>query len=234
MSAALRLMIYDRTCTRDLLTALDRKTGDSIGARVSRAIGRTAQRLPGPGLSHAWASGGVLYSALGRIDDRRGFDNWGEALRWLADYPGDRPIAEIQFWGHGKWGNARMDAEHLGLASLEGEHDHRAPLAGIRDRMVPGTGLWWFRTCETFGAVPGQRFAEGWTDFFGCRAAGHTYIIGPWQSGLHSLGPGERPTWSVEEGLSAGTPEQPTGALWSRPSEPNTISFLHGAVPAGY
>ena len=87
---------------------------------------------------------------------------------------------------------------------------------------------------ETFGAAPGHDFARRLTDFLGCRAAGHTYIIGGWQSGLHSLAPGEQPAWSPHEGLKLGPPEAPREALWSRRSAPNTIHFLSGKVPAGY
>lgn len=85
--------------------------------------------------------------------------------------------------------------------------------------------------CETFGAEIGQRFAKAWVDFFNCRAAGHTYIIGPFQSGLHILKPGEEPNWSPWEGLKDGTPAAPKHALWSRPSVPNTITCLHGRIP---
>jgi hypothetical protein len=105
----------------------------------------------------------------------------------------------------------------------------------VRDRMLPADqGLWWFRTCETFGARAGHRFAGAFSDFLGCRAAGHTYIIGHWQSGLHSLGPGEEPGWPDDEALVDGTPDDPERASWSTRSAPNTITFLHGQVPAGY
>ena len=39
-------------------------------------------------------------------------------------------------------------------------------------------------------SAAGHDFARAWTDFFGSRAAGHTFIIGYWQSGLHTLAPG--------------------------------------------
>ena len=102
----------------------------------------------------------------------------------------------------------------------------------VRDRLLPdGEALWWFRTCETFGTETGQRFARAWTRFLGCRAAGHTYVIGAWQSGLHSLQPGETPRWSPEEGVQPGpTPR----SLTSRPGAPNTITFLHGRIPEGF
>lgn len=185
------------------------------------------------GLSTAWRAGATLYRGLGRLDAIRGVVDWEQALDWLAGVDADQPIDEIQFWGHGKWGSVMVDRVSLDAAALEPGHLHHRRLCAIRERMAPGA-LWWFRTCETFGADSGHDFARRWTDFFGRRAAGHTYVIGYWQSGLHSLEPGERPGWSAAEGLEEGTAGEPHKALWSRWWEPNTISCLSGAIPAGY
>lgn len=204
----LRLLVYDRTCRG---------------------------RGPLPGLSHAWQLGGALYSLLGRFDGRIGVRSWGEALDWLAKREPSRPIGEVQYWGHGKWGAPRICGESLNEMCLLRDHQLRAPLETVAKRMLPGdAGLWWFRTCESFGAVPGQRFAQAFTDVIGCRAAGHTFIIGPVQSGLHSLGPGETPSWSPEEALLEGTAEQPKRAAWSALRLPNTVTCLTGRIPAGY
>lgn len=201
-------MVYDRTCTgRPLL----------------------------PGLSHAWGSGAWLYRMLGRFDAHFGAATWAEALGWLAEVQAGRTIGEIQYWGHGKWGRALIDRKGLGIDALDPEHELHADLLRIRERLDrQGEPLWWFRTCELFGAEPGHAFAREWTRFFDCRAAGHTFIIGHWQSGLHSLRAGEDPSWSVHEGLADGTPEEPTKAHWSGVRRPNTISFLHGAIPSGF
>jgi hypothetical protein len=204
----LRLMIYDRTCT---------------GPRLR------------PGLSHAWWSGGVLYGRLlRRLHAWRGASSWDEALAWVAAFAPDRPIAELQFWGHGKWGRVYIDREPLDAAALQPGHPLHPRLAAIRERLASPEALLWFRTCEAFGAAPGHDWARRVTDFLGCRAAGHTYIIGVWQSGLHSLRPGEVPRWPVDEGLRHGPPEDPREALWSRRREPNTIHCLSGRVPEGY
>jgi hypothetical protein len=207
VAAPLRLLIFDRTC------------------RGRRLL---------PGLSHAWGAGRHLYGALGRLDAALGAASWGEALAWLGAHQAPAPIAEIQFWGHGRWGQARIAREPLDLAALAPGHPHHAALARIRDRLLPGAdGLWWFRTCETFGTATGQAFAAGWTRFFGCRAAGHTHVIGFWQSGLHSLLPGAAPSWSPGEGLPPGQ-APPGAALASGPRAPNTITCLHGRVPDGF
>ncbi len=211
--AALRLLVFDRTCRGPALL---------------------------PGLSHAWAAGHYLYRALGRVDAGYGAASWAEALDWLAGFAPDRPIAEIQFWGHGRWGSARVAGEPLGVGALERGHAHYERLARVRARVLPGErGLWWFRTCETFGAAAGHTFARRWSRFFGCRVAGHTYVIALWQSGLHSVLPGQEPAWPLDEGLRAALARGPAAtpggqALASHPGAPNTITFLHGRIPAGY
>lgn len=202
----LRLMLYDRTCT---------------GRRLR------------PGLSHAWWAGGHVYRGLRRFDAWYGCETWEEGLTWLARVQPTRPIGEVQYWGHGKWGELFVAREGLSDAALRPGHRLHDLLVEIRARSV-AEPLWWFRTCEAFGARRGQDFARRFTDFFGGRAAGHTYIIGGWQSGLHSLRAGEVPGWSPEEGLSEGTADDPVKAEWSRRGAPNTIHFLSGSIPADY
>lgn len=203
----LRLMVFDRTCRGGW----------------------------GPGLSHAWAAGKLLYRGLGRIDAGHGVSSWDEALAWLAEYGGDRRIAEIQYWGHGKWGAPKVDGQCLDVAALRRDRPLRAAVERVAKRIEPGdAGLVWFRTCEAFGGSAGVEFARVFADVVGCRVAGHTYIIGHWQSGLHTLLPGATPDWAEDEAIVEGTPRAPIRAAWSRRSAPNTITFLHGRIPAGY
>jgi hypothetical protein len=193
---------------------------------------RTCVHKPNP-LTYAWRSGTWLYRALGRVDRVRGVASWDEALAWLAAL--DEPIDELQYWGHGKWGTALVDRDVIDeRAFAVAGHRHRAALEAIRERMHGRNALVWFRTCETFGARRGLAFAERVADFFGARVAGHTYVIGFHQSGLHGLAPGMRATWSEREGLVEGTPEAPERAAWSRRREPNTITCLHGQVPVSW
>ena len=191
---------------------------------------RTCVARPRP-LSYAWRSGSWLYRGLGRIDVARGVASWSEALAWLAAQR--EPIDEIQYWGHGKWGRALVDDDVLDRSALAPSSPHRSALDAIRERLAPDA-LIWFRTCETFGARVGISFAEQLGDFTGARVAGHTYVIGFHQSGGHALAPGMRATWSADEGLVEGTPEAPVRAAWSRRREPNTITCLHGQVPAAW
>jgi hypothetical protein len=188
-----------------------------------------------PGLSHAWWLGGHLYRALGRFDAWTGVASWAEALDFLRTAAPGRPIAEVQYWGHGKWGNARVGCEPLDARALAREHELAPALRDVAARMLPGAeGLWWFRTCETFGARAGHAFARDLADFLGCRVAGHTYVIGHVQSGLHSLMPGADPSWPDDEALREGTPDEPTRAHWSRWGAPNTITCLRGSIPRGF
>ncbi len=208
MSDGLRLMVYDRTCRGHW--------------------GR-------PGLSHAWWAGGVLYRAMRRFDAVQPVTSWDEAWDWLGKVQPDRPIAEVQYWGHGKWGGARVGSQVFDGGALLSGHEFQPGLSRLRDRLGEGDqGLFWFRTCETFGAEPGHAFARNLSDFLGSRVAGHTYIIGHIQSGLHSLSPGQEVTWSDTEGLREGSPDSPERAYWSKLREPNTITCLRGSIPTGY
>lgn len=205
----LRLLVFDRTC---------------------------AGRRGLPGLSQAWGAGRVLYRGLGRIDAGIGVASWAEALHWLATTQAPRSIAEIQFWGHGRFGQALVAGEVLDASAVSPGHPHHEQLSRIRARLLRAErGLWWFRTCETFGTQAGHDFARAWSRFFGCRAAGHTHVIGVWQSGLHTLLPDADPAWSVTEGTGRpATAGAPARALPSRPGAPNTISFLHGQIPEDF
>lgn len=202
----LRLMVYDRTDTGPWYR---------------------------PGLSHAWWAGAHLYHRLQRLDAYHSVASWEEAWGWLQSFEPHRAIAEVQYWGHGKWGDARAGRDVFGESMLLKTARDRNVLDRVVARFTPSS-LWWFRTCETFGAKPGHAFASALADRFGCRVAGHTFIIGHIQSGLHSLAPGEHPTWSLDEGLREGSPESPKRAYWSHVRAPNTISCLRGSIPSDY
>jgi hypothetical protein len=182
------------------------------------------------GLSWAWRAGAQLYRARGLIDSARGARSWDEALEHLEGIDPERPISEIQFWGHGKWGNAQLGGERLDAGSLSRGHPLGQRLRRIA-RRFDDRALFWFRTCETVGAQAGQSFARAFSHELGCRVAGHTYAIDALQSGLHALGPGEEPDWDPGEGLKEGTPERPVRAKRSSPSAPRTITCFEGVLP---
>ena len=193
----LRLIVYDRTC-------------------VTR----------GNGLTTAWWLGSSVYRGLGRADASFGAASWTEALAWLAAFRAGTPIAQIQYWGHGKWGRMLIDSESFDASSLP-------LLAPVRERLAPDA-FFWIRTCETFGADAGIDFAQRLADTLGAHVAGHTFIIGAIQSGLRTLAPGRRPTWSRHEGLTAGTPEAPRGARDSSLLAPRTVHCLSRSFPRSW
>ena len=185
------------------------------------------------GLGLSWRAGSVLYRTLGWADRAYAADDWDSALDWIASLEPQRPIREIQYWGHGKWGRALIDRDVLDRRALEPGHRLHARLEAIRERMTRD-GLVWFRTCETLGAQVGLDFAKAFTDFMGVSVGGHTYEIGYFQSGLHALAPGAGPDWSASEGLSRGSPELPERAAKSSLSAPNTITCFTSDLPAEY
>lgn len=183
-------------------------------------------------LRSAWSVGATLYRSLDWVDESFGATSWTEALAWLGSVRGDAAISEVQFWGHGNWGSASIAGDALSESSFSRGHAHREGLTRLAQRMAKATSpLLWFRTCETFGAQRGQRFAECCASELKARVAGHTFIIGAWQSGLHGLAPGAKPYWSASEGLVAGDAERPVRAAWSSLNAPNTVHFMNHQVP---
>ncbi len=207
-SLLVRVLLFDPTCLR--------------------ARGRA-------GLSPFWHAGAVLYGPiLQRIDAARAATSWSEALAWLARVRPHEPIDELQYWGHGKWGQVFIDDDALDVSALSPGSPLYAPLRAVADRMRGPESLLWFRTCELFGAERGHDFARRFSDAMRCRIAGHTRRIGFWQSGLHSIAPGEAPSWSAREGLSSGTPAAPLAATGSSPTMERTIHCLQGSIPRGW
>jgi hypothetical protein len=104
-------------------------------------------------------------------------------------------------------------------------------LDAFREVLAPDA-LVWLRCCSTFGHH-GRDFAARLAERLGVRVAGHTHVIGVWQSGTHSLAPGERATWDALEGVATkgGVAE---AALGSTRTAPNTIHCLKLGLPAGY
>jgi hypothetical protein len=214
----LRLMVYDET---DIKRTFSYKSLD----------GETEQLDIDIGLSHSWFAGGYLYRALGQVDYFKGFSSWDSALEWLATVGGDKPIAEIEYWGHGSPGKVWLNGKHLNEQAFSGVYANR--LKAVVARLKPSSTVW-IRSCSVFAGQPGHKLARAWATGFGCRVAAHTHIIGPWQSGLHSIQPGQEPSWSDREGILAGTAAKPTKMKTSTPWAPNTITCLRSDIPKGW
>lgn len=203
-----------------------------VEATVQRVMVYDKSLVGAVSLSHAWYAGSKLYHFLGRFDASFGASSWSEALDWLIAF-GPNRIKEFQFWGHGKWGKIFIGQDLWDKSAFEPGHALYEPLDIFRICLAEQP-LLWFRTCETFGANAGHQFAMNCANFFNATVAGHTYIIGFNQSGLHSLRPHEEPNWSALEGIKKGSAEEPIQAKWSHPFAPHTISCLHSKIPVGY
>lgn len=192
-----------------------------------------ACRGPGPTrwLGRAFAIGRHTHAVAQPWDLVVPATTWPEAIDRVLAGCEHAGVAELQYWGHGKWGRVLIGAESL-------DRDAISPAGPLHDRIrALGTLMHgpdahvWFRTCETLGAHRGHAMAQELCEQLGCAVAGHTFIVGPWQSGLHLLRPGARPEWPADEGLLEGTPELPVRAAWSRAWHPRTVSCMRRALP---
>ena len=156
--------------------------------------------------------------------------SWEDALAWLASQAERSVIDEIQYWGHGKWGCARIEGESLDEHSLKSGTRPSRPLrydprvASLRFSVVVSQlrDLW--RRCRpSLRSIVEQFF---WLSHR--RTHLHYRTSTKWSS---SPATGEEPHWPREEGLAEGSPEAPIRAKWSHLSAPNTISCFHGSVP---
>jgi len=184
------------------------------------------------GLAYTWFAGGRLYRWLRWLDKVKAVTSWDEALDYLIEAGAKEEISQVQFWGHGLWGSAYIGRDRLSTSALKKE-PIREKIHTLSNLMSPGA-LWWFRTCQTYGTEKGHAFAKEFTNAFGCRTAASTHIIGPLQSGCHSLLPGQEPHWSVDEGVESRPEGKPPVGKWSSLSSPNTIFALQGHLPSDW
>ena len=224
-TSPLSLVIFDATDTPSAAFARAR-------ARVTTPDGRA---IGSPGLSPIWRAGTVLHRLTRAADASLAATSWSEALLWAAttSRAQGRPIRSLQLWGHGGWGSMTIGGTTLDTAALAADHPLAAPLDALRDALDGPASLFWMRCCSAFGHSVGQRFAEALAVRLGCRVAGHTHIIGVFQSGAHSLRPGEKARWSVDEGVRKAN-GQAVGALTSTWRAGNTVSCLALELPEDY
>lgn len=229
MSEPLKLMIYDKTDVRSNVKQLKALVPEDFGERHGIDLDRLDFEIP-VGLTHSWFAGGKLYRLLRWVDTSAGFDNWGDALDWALSF--DQPIQQIQVWGHGSPGKSWLKDEPLHRNSIRrGPHAER--LKAISERMTDD-GVIWFRNCSVFCGSRGRNFAKMWANGMNCRIAAHTHVIGAWQSGLHTIGPGEEPSWPENEGIAKGTPDRVEKCKNSLPWLDNTVFMITSGIPKGW
>lgn len=163
---------------------------------------------------HAWPIGAGILKARGKLTHVGGFKDLADALQWSTG-AGTGVVDQLEIWCHGfpggiKWG----EQYYQGTLPM---------LDQVARAMAPG-GVVWFRACRVFHGDKGIRFAGEAAGALRCLVAGHTYDIGPLQSGLHTMDPDERIAWPADEG----------GAKPSRPWHPNTIHCLQNDIPGGF
>lgn len=181
------------------------------------------------GLTQSWFAGGKLYRLFRSLDLVKAVTSWKETFEYLSSVEPDKKIDVLQFWGHGTSGRVFINKDPLGGFIVDPKHPLHDGLVALKERLHPGS-LVWFRTCATFNGALGKQFAKDLANFLGCRVAAHTFLIGPFQAGLHSIGPGEEPGWDDSEGLDPKT----GGLKQSWPFDDKVITCLHGHVPAGW
>ena len=223
--SGLRLMIYDSTDMQSWKKPLR----EHLPPSAEDVMDRLDFDL---GLSQSWWAGGQVYKHFGRFDHVKGCESWEEALEWLCEIGEDEKIAEIQSWTHGSPGKVWMNSESLNRKSF-GYNKFAPLLAKLRKRLTPES-LVWFRTCGLFCGQRGYNFARTWAEKLGCRIAGHTFVIGIFQAGLHTIGPGETPQWYLKEGINEGTADNPLSLRLSMWWSPNMIFCLRSEIPESW
>jgi hypothetical protein len=218
------LVVYDATDVR--------KPGAPIVPRVVRREDGTAEGTGG--LTVFWRLGAVMHLYGLHADGTLGATSWTEALRWAVAFARTRnaKLAELQCWGHGGFGFMRMGATRWDRESLASKSGLAPEIDALRD-VLTDDALVWLRCCSAFGAPAGRSFAPALADRLRARVAGHTFVIGVWQSGTHSLRPGERATWDEGEGIE----RTRAGAILPRNStmtSPRTLACLRMALPRGW
>jgi hypothetical protein len=221
----LKLVVFDATDTPRAARERRRASG---AVADGRAMGS-------PGLSPIWRAGTLLHRLSFAADASLGATSWPGALEWAAAKSRElgRPIGSLQVWGHGGWGSMAIGATDLDRAALRPGHALGAALDAFKAALAGPESILWLRCCSAFGHSTGQQFAEALAVRLGCRVAGHTYIIGVFQSGTHSLRPGEKAAWDADEGVKK-SGGRAVAALTSAPDAPNTVSCLALGLPEAY
>jgi hypothetical protein len=177
---------------------------------------------PGPGFNQwflclTWKIGCFLHKLFGKLDAYYGAESWDAAFAWLEHQP--KPLTSIQYWGHGSPGSVWLAQKALPSTRFR----------GIIPSVTPDTVLW-FRTCSTFQGQRGYDFSKYLTTLLNCTVAGHTRVIGVFQSGLHTRKPNQEPGWPLEE--------KDKGPAWlvgmGIQFGNNTIFCLRSSIPKGW
>ena len=224
-TSPLKLVVFDATDTPSAARA----------RRLAPRASATGRAMGSPGLSPIWRAGTLLHRLAFAADASLAATSWSQALQWAAATSRERGrrIGSLQVWGHGGWGSMDIGKTSLDRAALRPGHALVAPIDAFKAALEGPESIFWLRCCSAFGHTTGQQFAEALAVRLGCRVAGHTHIIGVFQSGTHSLRPGAKATWDAGEGVKR-SGGNAISALTSAPDAPNTVSCLALGLPEDY
>jgi hypothetical protein len=177
---------------------------------------------PGAGFAQSflaltWRIGCFLHKLFGKLDAYHAATSWEDAFAWLHAQP--KPLASIQYWGHGS--PARI--------WLAGKAANAEDFIALKPKLAPSAVIW-FRVCSAFRGIQGHAFSQDLADNLGCTIAGHTRIIGVFQSGLHTRAPNTEASWPVTE-------DEFPKSIWSSNGLKrgnNTIFCLRASIPKGW
>lgn len=188
-------------------------------------------RWAGEELVSSWWAGGHVYKFFRKIDICKGVESWEEALDWMLSLDSTKKISMIQFWGHGSPGNVFINGDAINTNVLRSNHPLHLKFQALKKKLTDQSVIW-FRSCTVFQGSKGSFFAKRWAQFFNCKIAGHTFVVGPWQSGLHTLVPDQEPYWPLDEGVAEeGKGWNGSASQMSGPFQTNTIFCLRGDIP---
>lgn len=178
-------------------------------------------KSPGPGFSQwflktMWFLGCWFQKLFGKVDAYFGAQSLDEALDWLCYRDGQ--LTSIQYWGHGS----------PGYVWVSGKAYRANDFMALKPKLLPSSVVW-FRACSVFQGTAGHAFSKALADGLGCTVAGHTRIIGPLQSGLHTRKPNSPPSWPVEE---TEFPKSWWPSYWRWGD--NTVTCLATKIPEGW
>jgi hypothetical protein len=198
-----------------------------------------AYRLTQVGLVSSWVAGAARMLMLRRNTAVAiGAATWESALPRMVEAARRRStrIGSVQVWGHGAPGRMLLGpTSEFTVASLRPAHVHHEALVQLREHLVDGA-WWWFRGCSVIAGHRGQRFATMLAAHMQVDVVGHTYTIGPYQSGGHAVRPGQaaQDVYDEMEGIAKGTAQKPQSFKMSGADEPNTVFATALNPPAGW
>lgn len=174
-------------------------------------------------LDESWWTGAWFAKMRRRFDHKIGATSWPDALEKLLKISEGKKIHELHYWGHGSWGRVSMGGKAITAVALtEPKHIWHAQLKELATRFTASSTVW-FRVCAAFGNCKGKVFAKAVSEHFGCRVIGATFLIGPIHGGLHSVRPGQEPSWPDKEGVKIVDGKERPRKSWF--SSPNWIFF---------